>query len=132
MSTCDASGLTIQNETKLPIIIQGISPGGNAVQDLKIGQVIEPGATASGRAYSGSGTGGRAQGVLSIQLDGTGQIAPLAYFFGTPWSTGTGTCSAQASNVTFHIGDRQYEAVVSTTNSGSCNKAGILWRIVEV
>jgi hypothetical protein len=132
MSTCDASGLNIQNETKLPIIIQGILLGAGTVQDLLVGQVVEPGTTASGRAYSASGTGGRAQGAVSIQLDGTGEIANLAYFFGTPWSTGTGICSAQAGSVKFHSGDKKYEAVVSTTASGPGRKAGVLWRVVEV
>lgn len=131
MSTCDASGLNIQNGTKLPIVIRGIVPGAGTVQDLHKDQFIEPGTTASGRAYSASGTSGSAQGRISIQLDSTGDIANLDYSFGTPWSTGTGTCSAQAHSVKFRSGNRDYEAVVSTTNSESDKKAGILWWVVE-
>lgn len=132
MSNCDRSGLNIQNETSLPIKIQGITCRKGTVQDLSVGQSVGPGTTASGRAYSGSGTEGDAQGTLSIQLDGKGEIASLVYSFWVPYKTGNGVCSATGESTKFSSAGKHYEAVVSSVDSGSDRRAGISWRVVEV
>lgn len=132
MSTCDRSGLNFENKTSFDMSIVGVDLELGTVQDLHVGQIIKPGGTASGRAYSGSGTGGKAAGRLSIQVNGEGDVAQLSYSFGTGWSTGTGKCSASADGANFSSGGKKYTAVVSTTDSGFDNKkAAVLWVVVS-